>query len=59
MDRSRSHPEGTEDAVVFEKNEKYSSLGLLGITALIAAVAMAFLVVKRHIDAGGPDGGGH
>jgi uncharacterized membrane protein (DUF373 family) len=36
--------------------EKYSSLTLLGIAALIAAVAMAFLVVKRHIDAGSPDG---
>lgn len=35
--------------------EKYSSLTLVGIAALIAAVGMAFLVVKRHIDAGGPE----
>ena len=29
---------------------KYESLTLIGIAALIAAVALAFMVIKRHID---------
>ena len=35
--------------VIILNIEKYESLTLVGIAALIAAVSLAFLVVKRHI----------
>ena len=35
--------------VIILNIEKYESLTLIGIAALIAAVSLAFLVVKRHI----------
>ena len=35
--------------VIILNIEKYDSLTLVGIAALIAAVSLAFLVVKRHV----------
>jgi len=41
--------------VIIMNLEKYESLTLVGIAALIAAVSLAFLVVKRHIYSPGRD----